>query len=383
MKKIIAILLCLCLFLCSCGKNEAVEEKKEEDFAGMYFSYTELLGMALSGDFKESFTLAADNCKELNVTDMFIHVRAMSDSIYPSAYYPLTDWAKDQNFDALAFMIEACHKRNMRFHAWINPYRISSSLSDLEKISPESPAHSLSHCIGDTEKGLYFDPSYQEVKRLILDSIREIINRYDVDGIHFDDYFYPTDSPFFDLLSYNGYCSQTVKPLSLDNFRRANVNSLISGVKTVLLNADRPVLFSISPAANIENNENHLYADVDYWCRSGFIDAVMPQLYFGFDYPNDHNKFENLLNGWIEYLSGSDVILYPVLAPYKLDTDQNPDSIEWENGTDIIARQIKIIKENPFTNGFALFSYSYVFGEGENYTKQKENIKKEVKEEKK
>ena len=381
MKKIVAFLLCVFL-LCSCSKAEEAKSNEERDFAAMFLSYIELMELSASGDFKESFNTVTENCEKLNITDMFIHVRAMSDSLYPSAYYPLTDWAKDQNFDVMGFMIEACHKRNMRFHAWINPYRISSSVNDLEKISPESPAHSLSFGIGDTEKGLYFDPSNEEVRRLILDSIREITARYSVDGIHFDDYFYPTDSPYFDLNSYNAYCSQTVKPLSLDNFRRANVNSLISGVKSVLLNADRPILFSVSPAADIENNENHLYADVDYWCESGFIDAVMPQLYFGFDYPNDNFKFENLLNGWIEYLSGSDCLFYPVLAPYKLDTDQRPDAIEWENGTSIIARQIKLIKENQITNGFALYSYSYVFGDGDNYTKQKENIKKAVKEEK-
>ncbi len=381
MKKIIALLLCAFL-LCSCSAKEPSPKEKEKEFAGMFLSYIELMELSLSGDFKSSFNEAADNCKELGITDMFVHVRAMCDSIYPSAYYPLTDWARDLEFDAMGFMIEACHKRDIRFHAWINPYRISSSLSDLEKITAESPAHSLSHCIGDTEKGLYFDPSREEVRRLIIDSIREILNRYNVDGIHFDDYFYPTTSPYFDLTSYNAYCSQTVKPLSLDNFRRANINALISGVRCAVYSIDRPILFSISPAADIENNENCLYADVDYWCKSGFIDAVIPQLYFGFDYPKKDFQFENLLNSWIEYLSGSDVLLYVALAPYKLDTDQNPDSIEWSDGTDIVAKQIKLVKANPFAHGFALYSYSFLFGEGENYEKQKENIKKQIKEEK-
>ena len=75
-------------------------------------------------------------------------------------------------------MIEVCHKSGIRFHAWINPYRISSTISDLEKINAESPAHSLSNCIGDTETGLYFDPSREEVRRLIIDSVRELLNRY-------------------------------------------------------------------------------------------------------------------------------------------------------------------------------------------------------------
>ena len=381
MKKILTVLLCVFL-LCSCSPKKEEVKSSEKDFAAMYLSYTELCEFAASGNFKESFKEAVSRCKDLNITDMFVHVRAMSDSLYPSAYYPLTDWARNEDYDVMGFMIEACHQRNIRFHAWINPYRISSSISDLEKINPESPAHSLSYCIGDTEKGLYFDPSKEEVRRLIIDSIREILNRYDVDGIHFDDYFYPTDSPYFDLTSYNAYCSSTVNPLSLFSFRRANVNALISGVRSAIYSVDRPVLFSISPAADIKNNEEALYADVDYWCQSGFIDAVIPQLYFGFNYPKEDFSFNNLLNSWIEYLSGSDVYLYIALAPYKLDTDQNPDSVEWKDGTDIIARQIEIIKNNPFTHGFALFSYSYVFGDGKNYEIQKENIKIKVKEEK-
>ena len=381
MKKLIALLLCTFL-LCSCTPEKQSDENKERDFSAMYISYIELIEMASSGDFKESFNEAIDNCASLNITDMFVHVRAMCDSLYPSAYYPLTEWARNLDFDVLGFMIEVCHKSGIRFHAWINPYRISSTISDLEKINAESPAHSLSNCIGDTETGLYFDPSREEVRRLIIDSVRELLNRYSVDGIHFDDYFYPTDSPYFDITAYNAYCAETVKPLSLDNFRRANINSLISGVRSAVLNLNRPVFFTVSPAADIKNNENHLYADVDYWCRAGFIDAVIPQLYFGFDYPIDDFKFQNLVNDWIEYLSGTDVYLYIALAPYKLDTDQNPDSLEWNNGTHIIAKQIKYINDNPFIEGFALYSYSFVFGEGENYEMQKENIKKIIKEEK-
>ncbi len=381
MKKLIAVLLSVCL-LCSCGKKEVKTETENKDFAGMFLSYIELAELSLSGDFKKSFNEAVDNCAQLNITDMFIHVRAMCDSLYPSAYYPLTDWAKNLDFDVLAFMIDACHKRSIRFHAWINPYRISSGVSDLDKINAQSPAHSMTECIGDTERGLYFDPSQERVRRLIIDGIRELLNRYSVDGIHFDDYFYPTDSPYFDLNAYNSYCSQTVNPLSLLNWRRANVTTMICGVRSLVLSEDRPILFSVSPAADIENNENKLCADIDYWCDCGFIDAVLPQLYFGFDYPLSDFKFENLLNRWIEYLGQSNVLLYVALAPYKLDTDQNPDSIEWKDGVNIVAKQIKEVKNNPFTHGFALYSYSFVFGDGENYEKQKENIKKQIKEEK-
>lgn len=382
MKRIIAVFLCL-VMLCGCSYKEQPQSGAEtqEDFLGVWVSYTELAAAA-QRDFKTSFTLIADNCANLNATALFVHVRAMCDSVYPSAYFPLVSWAQGLDFDPLAFMIEVCHQRGMEFHAWINPYRISSSVNELSLIPETSPAHSLSYCIGQTEKGLYFDPSEAQARKLVIDGVREILTRYDVDGIHFDDYFYPTDSQDFDRLNYNAYCDETQDPLPLDLWRKVNVNLLISGVCSAVKSGDNTAAFTVSPAANIENNENTLYADVDYWCKAGYLDAVIPQLYFGFEYPNQRFRFERLLSDWINYVGESDTKIYIGLAPYKLDTDSAADKAEWTGGTDIVARQLQIIKNTPKVSGAVLFSYSYLFSDDENITKQKEKIKEiQVKEE--
>lgn len=378
MKRIIAVLLTL-LLLCSCAHKREVQQTTEqkENFVGIWITYTELAAAA-KGDFKTEFSKMAENCSSLGATALFVHVRAMSDSIYTSAYFPLVSWAEDLDFDVLAFMIEECHSRGIEFHAWINPYRISSSKSKLDQLPEDSPAHSLSSCIGQTEKGLYFDPSKAPARKLVIDGVREILSHYGVDGIHFDDYFYPTDSTAFDLSSYSAYCAETEKPLALADWRRVNVNLLIEGVCSAVRSSGTTAVFTVSPAANIENNENSLYADVDYWCKSGYLDAVIPQLYFGFSYPNEQFCFERLLNDWIDYTGDSTVKLYIGLAPYKLDTDSAADKTEWAGGTNIVARQLELIKNNPAADGAVLFSYSYLFSENENIIKQKENIKKVI-----
>lgn len=376
MKKIFAVLICVIL-LCSCSApKEAISQ--QDSFMGIWITYSEL-AEAATDDFKECFTSMVDNSYNLGATDLFVHVRAMSDSVYPSAYYPLCSWAQGLDFDALGFMIETCHQKGIRFHAWINPYRISSSKNELSLIPENSPAHSLSNCLGATEQGLYFDPSKAQVRKLVIDGIREILSRYSVDGIHFDDYFYPTDSPAFDLYSYNAYCAETENPLPLAFWRKTNVNLLVSGVCSAVNNCDAPIEFSVSPAADIEKNENALYADIDYWCNSGYLDKVIPQLYFGFSYPDERFCFKRLLNDWINYVGNSGVELCIGLAPYKLDTDSPADCQEWRNGTEIVANQIELIKENPAVSGAVLFSYSYLFSEDENLDIQKNNIKKAIK----
>lgn len=378
MKRIIAIILCM-LLLCSCSYKEQSEKRKEENFLGVWISYTELKAAATE-DFRTAFTKMADNCALLGATALFVHVRAMSDSLYPSAYFPLVSWAEGLDYDALAFMIESCHQRGMEFHAWINPYRISSSANSLDDIPENSPAHFLSHCLGNTEKGLYFDPSRKEARKLVIDGVREILSRYSVDGIHFDDYFYPTDNENFDRLSYSAYRAETEKPLPLDDWRRVNVNLLISGVCSAIRSFQGSAVFTVSPAADIENNETVLYADVDYWCASGYIDAVIPQLYFGFSYPVERFRFERLLNDWIAYVGDFDTKLYIGLAPYKLNTESTADKEEWENGTDIVANQLRLINSSPPVCGAVLFSYSYLFSENEEIKKQTENIKNAINE---
>ena len=145
----------------------------------------------------------------------------------------------DPGYDPLKYMVHAAHSRGLQFHAWLNPYRVSSRFDDISQLAENHPARIwLSDDIADNDDwavrcngGIYFNPAIPEVQKLIIDGVREIINNYDVDGIHLDDYFYPTTSPDFDKSAYQRYVdSVDGKPLSLADWRRANVNSLVQGI---------------------------------------------------------------------------------------------------------------------------------------------------------
>jgi len=139
------------------------------------------------------------------------------------------------------------------------------------------------------------------------------------------------------------------------------------------------LLFGVSPAADIDRCYNSLYADVEAWLDGEYIDYMMPQLYFGFEYPIEKFTFDSLLTLWLDMAGDRKADLYVGLGNYKTGTASKPDSVEWSANTDIIARQIQRLYENN-VKGFAFFSYSSLFGEEDLQKKQTENIVKKLKE---
>lgn len=319
----------------------------------------------LSGDFKAEFGAAVQNCLSRGVTDMFVHIRPFCDSYYPSEIFPLRSSAATQNFDVLEYMIGICHQNGIKLHAWLNPYRVRTADCDISALPDGSPAKRwLSDETADNDinvslvSGIYLNPASSEARALILDGIREIIDNYAVDGIHFDDYFYPTVDESFDKMSYTAYCTDTQKPLDLDDWRRANVNALVSCAYTAIKFKNKDIVFSVSPSASIDENYNKHYADIAAWVSSDCVDYIIPQLYFGFDYPDSDYKFNNLLDTWQKETSKTDTKLLIGLATYKINTQNEPDRAEWANGRDVIKQQIEICKEASGVAGHIYFSYS-------------------------
>ncbi|MEE0947003.1 MAG: family 10 glycosylhydrolase [Acutalibacteraceae bacterium] len=378
MKKFLAVFLII-LLLCGCSVKEPDLKENNNDamLYGMWVTYSELNGIADNFDY--GFEQLCIKAKDMGITALFVHVRAFCDSIYPSGIFPKNQLAQQYTGDALSTMINLCKKYSLEFHGWINPYRVALS-GDIASLDPLSPVISNPSLLGQTQNGLYLNPASAHARRLVIDGVREIITAYDIDGIHFDDYFYPTTDESFDIKEYTQYASSAVNPLSLDDWRRINVNMLISGVYSAIKSSGKDVCFSVSPSADIEKNYGILYADVQSWCKAGYIDAVIPQLYFGFDYPIEKFTFEQLTIDWIKLTQNTDTTLYIGLAPYKLDTDNSLDNAEWENGTDIVARQLLHIKNQADIKGAVFFSSSYLFKEEENFKKQNENIKNIIKE---
>lgn len=364
-KRLVCLALSL-LLLVGCTNRTTVnkETEKANYITGVWISFSELDSM-LSGDFKVEFDTAVQNCKARGITDMFVHVRPYCDSYYRSQLFPLKKSAAAHTFDVVEYMINLCHQNGIRFHAWLNPYRVKTADNDVSTLPDSSPAKrwlndaDANNDINvSTVGGVYLNPASSEVRALILDGIREIIDNYQVDGIHFDDYFYPTTDASFDEQSYASYCADTKKPLELSNFRRANVNALISSVYTAIKFKNKDITFSVSPSASIEENHSTHYADVAAWIDNNCVDYIIPQLYFGFEYPVKEYCFETLLSEWKQITKYADTKLLIGLATYKIGTESTPDSTEWINGTDVINRQEQKCKEDEAVAGHVYFSYS-------------------------
>ena len=370
MKRAICAIVLIVSLLCGCTSpipNDSATTKKEY-IKGVWFSYLELDTM-LSGDFKAEFNKALTNCKSLFITDIFVHVRPFCDALYESQYFPLRETAADKDFDILQFMIDAAHQKGIRFHAWINPYRVSRN-SDVGALPESSPAYKWLHSETEEEKsnllscdGIYLNPSSSAARRLVIDGIRELLGKYKVDGIHFDDYFYPSAEDSIDEGSYAAYCAESMAPLDRSDWRRANVNTLISGVYTAIKFYNKDIVFSISPAASVENNYNKLFADVGAWVESGCVDMLIPQLYFGLEYPVEEYRFENLLKVWKAVASRGNTTLVIGLAPYKIGTDAEPDREEWNNNPTLLKKQTDICYKDEIVDGHIFYSYSSLFSD--------------------
>lgn len=390
MKKLLCAFLCaLFCALCACSPQSAVsspdntaQAAENGKITGLWLSYSELNAM-LSGDFSEQFGALLENCRSIGITDLFVHVRAFCDSIYPSEIFPKSSAAASYNGDLLRDITELTHKAGIRVHAWINPYRVRTADENTDALDGKSPAkiwltdsdpeNDLNVCFSN---GIYLNPASEEVRSTVISGIREILSNYDVDGIHFDDYFYPTEEASFDEKSYSEYTSSAENPLSLADWRRAQVNQLISGCYTAVKFSGGDKIFSISPAASIEKNYNSMFADVKEWMKSGCIDWIIPQLYFGFEYPDKDFRFDRLLEAWRAVKAAENVRLVIGLAAYKLGTDSSPDSAEWKNGEDILARQLRLCADSTY--GCIFFSAGSLFSENELNRRALELIKKEI-----
>ncbi len=336
----------------------------------MWVSYLEL-NTLLKGKSQSTFTsnirTVFDNVKKAGINTVFVQVRPFGDAMYPSDIFP---WSyictgtegKNPGYDPLAIMVQEAHKRGLRIEAWINPYRIRAKGSSTP-ISADNPAKDLlasgSDAVIEFDGGVYYNPGSAEARDMITQGVVEIVRNYDVDSIHFDDYFYPTTNMSFDADTYNASGSS----LSQANWRRENVNILVRQVYKAIKAVDSSVRFGISPQGSMSNNYNTQYIDVAKWVsNSGYVDYIMPQVYYGFE--NSTLPFASTVKDWNALIKSSSVDLYVGLAPYKLgqtDSFAGSGQNEWKSTTDILARMVKESRKYSNYQGFALYRYDSLF----------------------
>ena len=391
-----AVAVAVTVFLFSYCRIQVIPVKEEEtSMRAVFISYIEYMKYfdekSDLGVKKEIDTMIR-NVKESGLNTIILQVRPFSDAIYPSRIFPLsytvagTEGGK-RDFDILAYFIEQAHKESLKIHAWINPYRIRNT-TDTSEISEENPCFKWlnTNKVKVIEgKGIYYNPADHDVMDLIVEGVKEIVTNYSVDGIIFDDYFYPDES--IDLENYE----EIKNTISLSDYRLSNTNTLVKMVYDAIKEENDKVLFGISPDGNITNNYEMHYADVKKWLKEdGYIDYIMPQIYYGFYH--ETKPFIDTLNEW-ENLIQNDVLIYPALALYKageVDQYAKSGSNEWIENDDIIVKEIKVItekarnksKEKSIENsthpsyGYSLFRYDFLFTatSNEQLLKERENL---------
>ena len=308
--------------------------------------------------FRQEFSRMCENCASLGVNTLFVHVRPFGDAFYDSKLFPATRYFCGKPFDALEIMIEEAHKRKLSFHAWINPLRCETTEAlDIMPFdypvkqwyaAPEKYDEYIMY-VEDT-KHWWLNPAVPEVRALAAEGAAEIVRNYEIDGIHIDDYFYPTAEAYFDV---GIYVEQGIEQ-PLNEWRLENCNKLVRELYEAVKDANPSVEFGIAPQGNIENNYNCLFADVKKWCsEDGFCDYICPQIYFG--YHNQYKPFAPTLDVWKELCAESGRRLLIGIAAYKIGTED-----EFINDKGIIARQAELALSE--TDGAALFSYNSLFG---------------------
>ena len=312
---------------------------------------------------KEEFIKLLDELKSVGMNSVFVQVRPKSDALYKSSINPWSDvltgtQGKNPGYDPLAFMIEEAHKRGLEFHAWFNPYRVTTSGTNLSSLSENNPARkNPSWVVNYNDKALYYDPGNPEVIKYLVDTVMEVVRNYNIDGIHFDDYFYPGQD-FNDSSSYSKYGNG----MSLDDWRRNNVNTLVKEVYNNIKSVKANVKFGISPAGIWKNKSSDSigsatagkesyyasYADSVAWIKNGWIDYIVPQLYWPIGQANA--DYSILTEWWANQVKGTNVKLYIGQGVYKSEVASQ------------ISQQISLNRSYPEISGSIYYSTRDILG---------------------
>lgn len=366
-KKIIfSLFLIFLLTACSTLPNSNKNNNDNDYVKSVWITYYELSEFtdnASENEFKKRVGQAFKTLSKNGFNRVTVQVRPFADAFYKSSYFQTSSYlvgnrGDELRYDALKIMTELAHKYHLEIEAWINPYRISNS-TDFSEI----PSDDIVMKYKDTENiivcdtGIYFNPASPDANSLIINGVKEIVMNYDVNSICFDDYFYPTKNKSIDKDLYKKYKDDGGK-LSLDDWRRENVSNMISSVYRSIKEINENVTFGISPASNIENNYNSLYADVEKWATNdGYVDYLCPQIYFGFQ--NENQPFMSTTKKWIQM---AECDLYVALPLYKSSLE---DEFAGESGrqefvknNNIVARQVTYLSKLDEVKGFYVFSYS-------------------------
>ncbi len=364
------------------ASEAAPKDETLDDMRGVWMTYMEL-SMENEADkseaaFRQKFAGMAAMCKNTGFNTLIVQVRPFCDALYQSKLFPPShilsgEQGKSAGYDALNIMCAITHKLGMKLHAWVNPYRVTANQTPA-KLGESNP-YVKDNSIGlALESGTILNPANAAAQKLITDGVAEIVKNYDVDGIQFDDYFYPEDIGDSDSADYQAYLDSAPEngAMDLQTWRESNVNLLIAETCLTVHRSKPGAVFGISPQGNLGNNKL-LCADVVNWCgKRGFADYICPQIYFSLD--NPALGFSEALSQWSALEFSDSVRLYVGLAGYKAGTDA--DEGTWLGRDSVLADEFNILKKNEKVKGFMLYSVSSL--NGKNAAKEMQRFKKAI-----
>ena len=357
--------------------------------------------------YKQKLQDIIDKVAYYGMNTIFFQIRPANDAFYESQYNPWSQFLAgrgvDPGWDVLSWFLDECHSKGIEVHAWLNPYRVSSSnivsnsmtaeelrnvkLSFRAQVKADQPnidnpvvngtdEEYLEAVVAGKEGKLILNPSRDTTINHINNTIREIIENYDVDGIHFDDYFYPSGGieAGIDAKDYSTYLANGGK-LSIADFRRDNVNRMVESVHNIIeeynaLNPEHPVAFGISPAAvwapssekchdsrgqeggmNVicgsYSSYNDLYADTRLWVRNEWINYILPQNYYNYG-----EEYQEVASWWSREVANKNVRLYIGTPLYRVSEFKD---------SQLITKQMNYIESTTLTrmyvDGYVMFSY--------------------------
>lgn len=378
MKKVFLPLILISTVLSSCTAQLPVPDQfapssctqDEPDDIGGYepINYTDVRGLwipymrfdeIVNGKTEEEYRSAVkdllSDAAGRSINTIYFHAHPNGDAYYDSDLFPVGN-LHNGDYDPLAIMLEEAHEADVSVHAWLNPLRLQTEEQMAEIpdsfVTKQWTLEPEKNYVGLVNGRWYLNPAYPEVRELISSAAAEIVEKYPVDGIHIDDYFFPTTDPDFDRAAFEASGAS-----DLAMWRRENVTRFVKGIYDAVRTVNSKVLFGISPQGNINADYTTQYADVRLWGGTqGYCDYILPQIYYGFK--NETMPFERTLRQWEELTAGSGVSLIIGLAAYKQGRNDQwagaAGENEWIEEPDVIQRQIALV-ESSSADGYALY----------------------------
>jgi len=362
-KRSIFLLVFTCLIVFS-GFSEVIPKR---EFRGVWihtvgnFKYRTMTAEAI----QKEWLAMLDTFQHAGINTVIFQVRPQADAFYASKLEPWSRYltgeqgkAPNPLWDPLVFMIDACHQRGMQLHAWLNPYRVTSTNS--EELSKMNKKHSK--LFVHYGKQLYYDPGQPDSRKIVNKVVEDIVSRYDVDGIHFDDYFYPypiKGEEFNDNVSFKKYGKkQGFAKEDRDSWRRNNVDQLIKEVYETIHETKPWVVFGVSPFGIYRNanrtpdgsgsqtnglsDYDDLYANVLLWQKNHWLDYVAPQLYWKIGHPTA--DYATLIDWWSKNSYGTNIYIGQSILTFKENDLKNPAKNQFEE-------KIRLARETPNIQG--------------------------------